>query len=111
MSAETIPEIVALIEELIAAGHAYESGGDVYFRVASFETYGALSGQRPDEVEMPAEAWVFSGGDFAGAAGTVTGGTGAGGGGLGAVLQPCRDSSTSHTAGKQDTRAPFTGRC
>ena len=39
------------IEELVAAGHAYEAGGDVYFRVASFETYGALSGQRPDQVE------------------------------------------------------------
>ena len=51
LATETIPEIVALIEELIAAGHAYEAGGDVYFRVASFATYGALSGQRPDQVE------------------------------------------------------------
>jgi len=48
---ETIPEIVALVEELVAAGHAYEAGGDVYFRVAGFESYGALSGQRPDQVE------------------------------------------------------------
>ena len=51
LATETIPEIVALIEELVASGHAYESGGDVYFRVSSFETYGALSGQRPDQVE------------------------------------------------------------
>ena len=51
LATETIPEIVALIEELIASGHAYEAGGDVYFRVASFESYGALSGQRPDQVE------------------------------------------------------------
>jgi len=51
LATETIPEIVALIEELVSAGHAYESGGDVYFRVASFESYGALSGQRPDQVE------------------------------------------------------------
>ena len=29
-------------------------------------------GQRPDEMEVPAEAWVFSGGDFAGTVGTVT---------------------------------------
>ena len=48
---ETIPEIVALIEELIAAGEAYEAGGDVYFAVRSFAPYGALSGQRPDELE------------------------------------------------------------
>src|SRR2546423_4059161 len=47
---ETIPEIVALIEELVASGHAYEAGGDVYFRVASFPGYGRLSGQRPDQV-------------------------------------------------------------
>ena len=29
-------------------------------------------GQRPDEVDVPAEAWVFSGGDFDGTGGTVT---------------------------------------
>jgi cysteinyl-tRNA synthetase len=48
---ETIPEIIALIEELIRTGHAYEAGGDVYFRVARFSDYGRLSGQRPDQVE------------------------------------------------------------
>ena len=48
---ETIPEIVALIEELVDAGFAYEVDGDVYFRVARFPEYGRLSGQRPDKVE------------------------------------------------------------
>jgi cysteinyl-tRNA synthetase len=48
---ETVPEIIALIEELIAGGHAYEAGGDVYFRVSSFPDYGRLSGQRPDQLE------------------------------------------------------------
>jgi cysteinyl-tRNA synthetase len=48
---ETMAEIVALIEELIGGGHAYESGGDVYFRVPSFADYGRLSGQRPDQLE------------------------------------------------------------
>ena len=56
LASETIPEIVALIEELIAAGHAYEAGGDVYFAVRSFDRYGELSGQRPDEVESGARA-------------------------------------------------------
>src|SRR3954471_12643532 len=28
---DSVPQIVAFIEELIARGHAYESGGDVYF--------------------------------------------------------------------------------
>jgi cysteinyl-tRNA synthetase len=54
LATETIPEIVALIEELIAAGHAYEAGGDVYFAVRSFDRYGELSGQRPDDVESGA---------------------------------------------------------
>ena len=52
---ETIPEIVALIEELVAGGHAYEAGGDVYFRVAGYPGYGALSNQRPDGVEADEE--------------------------------------------------------
>ncbi len=48
---QTIAEIIALIQELIAAGHAYESGGDVYFEVGAYPPYGQLSGQRPDELE------------------------------------------------------------
>ena len=48
----TIPEIVALIEELIALDLAYEAGGDVYFRVDRFEDYGRLSGRHDDESAM-----------------------------------------------------------
>jgi cysteinyl-tRNA synthetase len=48
---DSVPQIVAFIEELIDAGHAYAVEGDVYFRVASFADYGRLSGQRPDQVE------------------------------------------------------------
>jgi cysteinyl-tRNA synthetase len=51
LATQTIPEIVALIEELIASGHAYAANGDVYFRVSSFASYGALSGHRPDQIE------------------------------------------------------------
>ena len=46
---ESIPEIVAMIEQLVSAGHAYPAGGDVYFRVASFPDYGRLSGRHGDE--------------------------------------------------------------
>jgi cysteinyl-tRNA synthetase len=46
---ETIPEIVALIEELVGRGLAYPAGGDVYFRVSGFEDYGALSGRLDEE--------------------------------------------------------------
>lgn len=52
---ESVPQIVAFIEELVAGGHAYASGGDVYFRVSSFTEYGRLSGQRLDQVEQGEE--------------------------------------------------------
>ena len=52
-----IPQIVSLIEELVASGHAYPAGGDVYFRVSSFSDYGRLSGRHEDEdaVRNPSE--------------------------------------------------------
>ena len=48
---ETVPDQIAMIEELVDRGFAYESVGDVYFRVARFPEYGRLSGQRLDQVE------------------------------------------------------------
>jgi cysteinyl-tRNA synthetase len=46
-----IPEQVAMIEQLIERGHAYESGGNVYFDVTSDNDYGKLSGRRLEEAE------------------------------------------------------------
>ena len=63
---DSVPQIVELIEELIAGGHAYAIEGDVYFRVASFPEYGRLSGQRPDQVEeQEPNALKEDGRDFA----------------------------------------------
>jgi cysteinyl-tRNA synthetase len=45
---QAIPEIVALIGELVERGLAYPAGGDVYFRVAAFPEYGRLSGREHD---------------------------------------------------------------
>ncbi len=53
-----IPEIVALIQEILAAGHAYEVQGDVYFQVDSFAGYGALSGRNLDELRAGARVDV-----------------------------------------------------
>ncbi len=39
----TIGEIVDMVQALIDQGHAYESEGDVYFRVGSDDDYGKLS--------------------------------------------------------------------
>jgi cysteinyl-tRNA synthetase len=38
-----IPDMVTLIEKLLETGHAYESEGSVYYRIASFPEYGKLS--------------------------------------------------------------------
>jgi cysteinyl-tRNA synthetase len=50
LASETIPEIVGLIRELVGRGLAYESGGDVYFRVGSYPDYGSLSGARLEDM-------------------------------------------------------------
>ena len=54
MATETIPAMIDLIERLIASGHAYAVGGDVYFSVRSFPEYGKLSGRDIDEMETQA---------------------------------------------------------
>jgi len=49
---ETIDAIVALIRDLVESGHAYERGGDVYFRVSSFDGYGKLSNRPLEELQQ-----------------------------------------------------------
>jgi cysteinyl-tRNA synthetase len=49
-----IPEMIVLIRRLVEGGHAYAAAGDVYFDVRSYAEYGALSGQRLDQMR-PAE--------------------------------------------------------
>ena len=48
---EYIPQMVAMIEDLITKGHAYEAEGHVLFAVDSWrEHYGALSGRSVDDM-------------------------------------------------------------
>ena len=51
-----VPEMVELMQRLIDTGHAYAAGGDVYFDVRSFADYGALSGQRLDDMQPAADS-------------------------------------------------------
>jgi cysteinyl-tRNA synthetase len=51
-ASDTIDAIVDLIQALIDSGHAYVAGGDVYFRVASFEGYGKLSNRPLEEMQQ-----------------------------------------------------------
>jgi len=45
-----IPQMVAMIEGLIASGHAYEAEGHVLFSVGSYPEYGALSGRSVEDM-------------------------------------------------------------
>jgi len=45
-----VPEQIALVRELLAAGVAYERAGNVYFDVSVWQAYGELSGRDPDEL-------------------------------------------------------------
>jgi cysteinyl-tRNA synthetase len=47
---EYIPEMIAMIERLIASGHAYAAEGHALFRIASYDRYGALSRRNRDEL-------------------------------------------------------------
>lgn len=43
---EHIPEMVALVEKLLANGKAYEADGSIYFKISAFDGYGKLSGKK-----------------------------------------------------------------
>ena len=45
-----IPEMIAMMEKLIAKGHAYPAEGHVLFHVPSFDGYGKLSKRDQDEL-------------------------------------------------------------
>ncbi len=49
-ASEHIEDIVELIATLVAKGHAYAAGGDVYFSVSSYPAYGQLSGRRVEDL-------------------------------------------------------------
>jgi len=59
---ETIPEIIALIEQLVAKGAAYPAktdvGTDVYFAVRAFPGYGKLSRRNLDDMKAGARVEV-----------------------------------------------------
>jgi cysteinyl-tRNA synthetase len=49
-----IDDIIDFIQVLIDKGYAYEAEGDVYYRTRKFESYGKLSDQSIDELEVGA---------------------------------------------------------
>ncbi len=63
-----IPDMVAMIEKLIANNHAYESAGHVLYSVRTNPEYGILSGRKAEEQEAGArvavESYKRDAGDF-----------------------------------------------
>jgi len=55
---EHIPQMIRLIERLLANGFAYQVDGDVYFEVRRFGGYGQLSGKNLEELRAGARVEV-----------------------------------------------------
>ncbi|MEA5013566.1 MAG: cysteine--tRNA ligase [Candidatus Limiplasma sp.] len=55
---EHIPQIIAMIRKLMDKGLAYESNGDVYYRVKAFPSYGCLCGQNLGDLDCGARVSV-----------------------------------------------------
>ena len=55
---ETIQEMVAIIEQLVEGGYAYETDDGVYFSVEQFDDYGKLSGNTLDKLDAGARVKV-----------------------------------------------------
>ena len=55
---EHIPEMIALVERLVALGYTYEISDGVYFDVSRSPDYGRLSGQTLDEMRAGARVSV-----------------------------------------------------
>lgn len=55
---QSIPAIIELIESLVQDGYAYAVGGDVYYAVQKFPSYGKLSGRKLEDMQAGASGRV-----------------------------------------------------
>lgn len=55
---ETMDDIISFVEQLVEKGYAYEAQGDVYFRTKRFKSYGQLSDQSIDDLQVGARIEV-----------------------------------------------------
>ncbi len=55
---ENIEDIISFVQELINRGYAYAVDGDVYFSTRQFDSYGKLSRQNIEELELGARIEV-----------------------------------------------------
>ena len=78
LATEHIQEIITLIAGLVAEGHAYQAGPDVYFDVDSWDQYGKLSKQQVAEMRHGARIDVGEDNSSIQTEDTPTGGDGRG---------------------------------
>ncbi|MFQ5944551.1 MAG: class I tRNA ligase family protein, partial [Anaerolineales bacterium] len=57
-ASEEIPAIIEMVAGLVEKGIAYSVEGDVYFEVSRDESYGKLSGRRPEDMQAGARLKV-----------------------------------------------------
>jgi len=55
---QDMDQIILMIRGLVDKSYAYESGGDVYFRVEKFDGYGKLSGRKLEDMQAGARIEV-----------------------------------------------------
>lgn len=55
---QDMDQIISMIQGLVERSYAYESGGDVYFRVEKFNGYGKLSGRKLEDMQAGARIEV-----------------------------------------------------
>jgi len=55
---QNIPGMIEIISDLLEKGYAYRRGGNVYFEVARFASYGKLSGRNLEELKAGARVGV-----------------------------------------------------
>jgi len=55
---EYVDEIIALVQDLIDKGAAYQAGSDVYFSIEAFPSYGNLSGRSLEDMQAGARVSI-----------------------------------------------------
>ncbi|MBC8015166.1 MAG: cysteine--tRNA ligase, partial [Sporomusaceae bacterium] len=55
---EHMPEIIEIVEKLVAKGYAYIVEGDVYYSIEKFDNYGKLSGRNTEDMQAGARVDV-----------------------------------------------------
>ncbi|MBC8014398.1 MAG: cysteine--tRNA ligase [Sporomusaceae bacterium] len=55
---EHMPEIIEIVEKLVAKGYAYIVDGDVYYSIEKFDSYGKLSGRNIEDMQAGARVDV-----------------------------------------------------